>query len=34
MFLGKAAVVLCLVYGLFFVAKMILLFFRGGRTRG
>lgn len=34
MVLAKAAIVLCLVYGIFFLMKMILLFFRGGFKRG
>lgn len=34
MFPAKAALVLALVYGLFFVIRMVLLFFRGGFRRG
>lgn len=34
MYLGKAMLVLCLVYGVLFIIKQILLFFRGGQTRG
>ena len=34
MFLAKAAIVLALVYGILFIVKQILLFFRGGQRRG
>jgi len=34
MFLGKAALVLCLVYGILFLVRMILLFIRKGLKRG
>jgi hypothetical protein len=34
MYLGKAMLVLALVYGILFIIKQILLFFRGGQRRG
>ncbi len=32
--LAKAAAILCVVYGILFIVKSVLLFFRGGQTRG
>ncbi|BDU71154.1 hypothetical protein METEAL_03280 [Mesoterricola silvestris] len=34
MYLGKAMLFLVLVYGVLFIVKQILLFFRGGQRRG
>jgi len=34
MYLGKAILVLVLVYGILFLVKQVLLFFRGGSPRG
>ena len=34
MFPAKAALVLVLVYGVFFVVRVVLVFFRGGFKRG
>ncbi len=34
MYLGKAVLVLALVWGILFIVKQILLFFRGGQPRG
>jgi hypothetical protein len=34
MFMAKAALVLAAIYGILFIVKQILLFFRGGQHRG